>query len=376
MAPLYFSFPDGLFDYVCAECTALCCRGQGFSGSLEREMGRLVTLYPNLESAVVERQGAILSFATPTGGCYFLDGDDLCRIEKEHGRALKPGLCLVFPFNSFSLIGKTLVVSPHFMCPLRLRVPARPGEVKGTHADLEALLRETGIMTDSQMTLSLVPARLHHSQGATSVLAREAAFRDRCGAAVGVGSFSACLRGAAGDAARLEENVSRGAALLGLQLPLARERRDDIDDILLAVAPTLRLRLLRLPADGILLALTLAEQVARRLIALSPAPPTPRGVMHLIESVIPALHLLGCADVPVSASRRGRPKAPRFGDPALVFAGYRVLRGLEGGGSILDVLEDGMQRLSTVADQNAFLVAMGTLIGPAPRPRRKKSAGG
>src|SRR5687768_9293505 len=35
---IFFAFPDGVFHHVCAECTALCCRGQGFAGSLKREM--------------------------------------------------------------------------------------------------------------------------------------------------------------------------------------------------------------------------------------------------------------------------------------------------------------------------------------------------
>ena len=29
---IFFAFPDGVFHHVCAECTALCCRGQGFAG--------------------------------------------------------------------------------------------------------------------------------------------------------------------------------------------------------------------------------------------------------------------------------------------------------------------------------------------------------
>jgi hypothetical protein len=70
--PLYMAFPDGVFHYVCAECTALCCRGDGFGGSLKREMPVLLTLYPALGSAVVSRQGSRLTFGTPAGGCFFL----------------------------------------------------------------------------------------------------------------------------------------------------------------------------------------------------------------------------------------------------------------------------------------------------------------
>lgn len=374
MGPLYFAFPDGVFHYVCAECTALCCRGHGFAGSLGREMGRLLTLHPELASAVVERRGEIVRVATATSGCHFLDGDDLCRIEKEHGRAAKPGVCMLFPFNSFSLIGRTVVVSPHFLCPLRLQIPARPGEVEGTHARLEPLVRESALASEAHLKLSMTSARLHPSEGVRSVLAREVAFRDRCGAAIGAGSFAACLRDAAADPERLDRNTARAATLLGLSDPSGPAARDRTDDVLLAMAPALRLHFLRLPAEGILLALALAELAVRRVHALRPATPTPQDVRDIVGSVLPALHLLGCADVPVETSQRTRPKVPPFGDAAMVFAGYRVLRGVSGGDGILDLLEAAMARLSSVADRSAFLVEMGTLIGPALRRPRRKAA--
>jgi len=370
MAAIHFAFPDGAFDYVCAECTALCCRGQGFAGSLGREMGRLLTLYPGLGSAVVGRRGDIVSVATPAGRCHFLDADDRCRIEKERGRALKPGVCLLFPFNSFSLLGGTLVVAPHFLCPLRLRVPPRPGEVEGTHASLEVAVRESGLAGDAHLKTTLKPARLHPSEGVRAVLARETAFRDRCGTALGEGTFRETLLASSREPVGLERRVQRGSALLGLEPPADHTDRDATDDILLAIAPGLRLSLLRLPAEGILLALALAERRVRRVASLSPAPPTPQGVHDTIQSALPALHLLGCAGVPVTTAQRRSPKAPPFGDPAMVFAGHRVLRGASGDADILDVLEAGMARLESVADRTAFLVEMGTLIGPSFRPRR------
>jgi hypothetical protein len=283
---------------------------------------------------------------------------------------------MLFPFNSFSLIGRTVVVSPHFLCPLRLRIPARPGEVEGTHARLEPLVRESALASEAHLKASMTPARLHPSEGVRSVLAREIAFRDRCGAAMGVGSFAACLRDAAADPGRLDRNTARSATLLGLSGPSGPTARDRTDDVLLAMAPALRLHFLRLPAEGILLALALAELTVRRVHTLRPAPPTPQDVRDIVGSVLPALHLLGCADVPVETSQRARPKAPPFGDPAMVFAGYRVLRGVGSAAGILDVLEDGMARLSSVADRSAFLVEMGTLIGPSLRRTRRRPATG
>src|SRR5262249_22632083 len=170
-------FPDGVYHYVCAECTAVCCRGHGIAGSLKREIPALVTLYPSLGSMAVNRSGDILSFANPAGGCFFLDSDNLCRIEKEHGKNLKPGVCVLFPFNVFTRIGETVAVSPHFMCPLRLQVPARPGEVKGTHASIEPDIRESELLSNESTSDRTSGVLLHPSLDATSVIKREERFR-------------------------------------------------------------------------------------------------------------------------------------------------------------------------------------------------------
>ena len=133
---LYFAFPDGVLHFVCAECTALCCKGHGFGGSLERHMRSLFVLYPALESTMISRKADIVELSTPTSGCHFLEPDNHCGIETRHGKSAKPGICSLFPFNVLRRIGSTIVVGPNFLCPLRVVVPARPGEVEGTHASL------------------------------------------------------------------------------------------------------------------------------------------------------------------------------------------------------------------------------------------------
>src|SRR5262244_2113350 len=136
-AELYMAFPDGVFHYVCAECNALCCRGDGFGGSLEKEFKPLFRIYPALESLVTFRKGDDIHLSNPRGRCIMLDDDRLCRIEKEHGKQIKPAVCTLFPFNSFVRIGNDVAITPHFLCPLRVQVPARPNEVEGTHAKIE-----------------------------------------------------------------------------------------------------------------------------------------------------------------------------------------------------------------------------------------------
>src|SRR5215510_6203950 len=144
--PLFFAFPDGVLNYVCAEGTALCCRGQGFAGSVKREMDVLFRKYPPLAGMVIERQRTIVTCSTPTGRCFFLRQDNLCQIEVENGRGFKPGVCLLFPFNDFYRIGNTVAVAPHFLCPLRLSLPAEPNRVEGSHAKIEQTIRETALL--------------------------------------------------------------------------------------------------------------------------------------------------------------------------------------------------------------------------------------
>jgi putative zinc- or iron-chelating protein len=366
VSSIYFSFPDGVFDYVCAECNALCCRGSGFGGSVEREVGKLLPLYPGLESAATVRRGDLMFFTTMSMGCHFLDGDNLCRIEKDHGYETKPGVCRIFPFNSFSLIGKTLVVSPHFLCPLRIHVPAAPGKVEGTHERLEPVILDSGLVSDNAKKFNLQKERLHPSEGVRRVLAREIAFRDQCSSALGTGSFSQCVRAAVDDPTRFDVLVSRAAALLGLEARGLDLEPDRIDEVMIAIASTMRLKLLNLPAQGILLALAVAELVVRRVGSIAPVAPTPQKAYEIIDSVLPALHLLGCADAALTTGRK-RPKSPAFGDPAMVFAGHIVLRRVASDHDILDALESGMGRIESVANRTAFLVEMGGLIGPSHR---------
>lgn len=76
---LFFAFPDGVYDYRCAECTALCCKGHGFGGSLDREMRSLFVRYPQLESMAHSRNGDQMAFVTTASGCVMLDADNFCR---------------------------------------------------------------------------------------------------------------------------------------------------------------------------------------------------------------------------------------------------------------------------------------------------------
>lgn len=369
---LYFAFPDGVFHYVCAECTALCCRGQGFAGSLHREMRQLLTLHPSLGSMAISRHGDVITFATPSGRCHFLDDDNLCRVQKERGKALKPGVCTLFPFNSLSRIGKAIAVSPHFMCPLRLQLPARPGKVEGTHAFIEAAVRESALLDPVYLDAVVPLLQLPPSQGAESVLAREAGFRDACALALGQRTFAETLRGASADPASLGSVVARAAQVMGLAVPSSIQAHDAVDDLLLALAPALRLSALSLCPEGILRALALGELVVRRTLRLSDSPPTVQGVHSIFTAAGPALRLLARGDEPLGLAKRAGEKVPSFGDPELTFAAFAALREARSSTGTLGALEKAIKPSLTVADRSVLLRQLGIHVEHARAPRRSK----
>lgn len=355
--PLFFAFPDGVYDYVCAECTALCCRGHGFGGSLRREMGTLLQLYPRLGLLAASRHGDVVRLHTPPAGCLFLDPDDRCRIEKEQGRALKPGVCTLFPFNRFTRIGRVVAVSPHLLCPLRLRVPAQPGEVAGTHALLEAAVQDSGLLDEANLDFQAPP--VVKGREARAVLKRETAFRDLCARNLGRERFAETLRAASGEARALSGFVARARSLTLLE-DEARAR-DVLDDILLALASPLRLGLLGLPAEGILRVLALAEGVARSALSLSREPPTLQSAHKVITAVMPALQLLARDDAPFTVG--ADTKVPALG-PEVTFAAFVAQRA--GPSGTLDALEQAIEPSLSMADRWLLLDYLGQRALAAP----------
>jgi hypothetical protein len=372
--PLYFAFPDGVFHYVCAECTALCCRGQGFAGSLKREMPALMALYPALGSAVVSRQASMVTFGTPAGRCFFLDQDNLCRIERDHGKDLKPGVCSLFPFNAFMRIGEVVSIRPHFMCPIRLQVPARPGEVEGTHTAIDAAARASGLLDREYIKSYLPAASLHPALDAVAVVNRETSFRDACARSIGHQSFYATLKEESSDPGALDTITSRAAKVMGLAVDSTSRERDRTDDLLLALAPSHRLSLLHMSSEAILRALAIGEVVLRQIMPLSSIPMSPQGAYSVLNNIAPAVRLLALGDETVELAARASLKSPPFGDPEMAFAAFAVLRKLGATAAVLDSLEKAIKPGMTIPDRSALLVQLGSQIDHSRAKSPKKRA--
>jgi hypothetical protein len=362
---IFFAFPDGVFHHVCAECTALCCRGQGFAGSLKREMNFVFRNYPPLASLVTEREGDIVTVATPTGRCFFLRNDNLCQIELDHGRARKPGICLLFPFNDFSRIGNTLVVAPHFMCPLRLNLPAAPGKVEGTHASVAKAIKETNLGEADYVRGFVGTSRLPPGKSSTEVLKREREFCNLCTESLGNAQFRDVIAASSEDPSALWAFRKRVAKLLGWTVPAQQATRDAVDDILIASAPAYRVESLYLSDEALLRFLSLSELLVRRVYSMSIGAPTLQGVYGVIEDMRPALRLLAWGDAKPPL-RKVSLKSPEFGDSNLVDSAQKFLNWMPVKG-VLPALEKALPPKFSTSDRIVVIRQSADTIDPAIR---------
>lgn len=375
---VYLAFPDGVFHYVCRECTQNCCyRSSEFDGSFGKELQHLVKLYPAMEITAMRRRGDVLGFATPSGRCYFLDQDNRCGIETRHGKEIKPACCSLFPFNNYSRIGKTFVVSLNTLCPLRLQVPAQPGQVEGSHERIESQLRQSPYLDDSYYS-GVKQLSPYPEPQARAILAEEIGFRDLCSRSLGQQSFAATLREASNAPEQLDAYVTWAAGLLNLETSLRPATRNHIDDLLLAISPVLRLNRLSLPAEKRLRMLALGELALRRLLTLTGEQPvgpadaaTPKGAIEILSRIGNVLHLLAIADEPATATKQALKNIPSFGDAQMTFAAFEILRAAERERPLADALEKNLAPLS-VADRMALLMDMAGFIGPAALSKKRK----
>lgn len=327
----YFAFPDRAYHYDCAQCDALCCRGHGI-GTAARETAGLLSRYPQLALAATKSGPNGSNFTNPAGGCFFLTGENLCQVEQDHGREAKPGVCVAFPFNDFSRIGDIVVVRPHFLCPLRLL----PGEGSGNHAELEKMLAETGVISRAieQPGPDLAPDE------ARKVIQREEAFRDKCGAAIGLMRFDELLEREAEDRTEYQRWQERALALWGISHEPAA--RDTLDDILLALAPPIRIRIVLLPERQRLRILFLAGAYLRNVVRISSRPITLQGAHHMIMNVLGVLRLFAHGNISLRLPEPEATQGVDFQNPQLTVAFFQVIEQLQRGRKLFDALEEAL----------------------------------
>lgn len=356
---LHFAFPDGVLDYDCTACPAACCRGQGIGGMESREVPGLLAAYPELALCAVARTGESFSFSTPAGRCFFLEADRKCRIEKEKGAQAKPGVCLAFPFNRFMRLGKVVLVSPHFLCPLRLAFPPEPGRVAGTHAALEIELRETGLVRECEEVRS--PAG-----SAEDVLAEEREFLVACAKGLADARFRDTLSQFASESDR-NEGIRQACGLLGVPEGVAiHGSMDLLDRRFHVLAPSLRVSMLSLPASARLTALAIVEDLVRRVVEqqVPDRKPSLQATYSLAESFGPTVRLIAWPGglLPELREEDRRLVIPAFRNPQHDLAAGIAVKLLRDGRPPAQALQLAMPREFLVADRAAFLAQMGRLL--------------
>ncbi|HEU5058232.1 MAG TPA: YkgJ family cysteine cluster protein, partial [Kofleriaceae bacterium] len=172
-AHAFFTFPDQVFSYDCRGCAA-CCKGHGIGlDATGGEVAHLSEAYPALV-AFLRRRGDATTAFNPRDRCWFLDDQQLCRIERDHGRARKPASCRLFPFNRIYRIERWAVIDYNsVLCPLQVGGPA-PAV---SHADV---LAEIATVDDP----GVVGTRLGSSEEeGRQLVARERPIAEACFAA-------------------------------------------------------------------------------------------------------------------------------------------------------------------------------------------------
>jgi len=168
---------------------------------------------------------------------------------------------------------------------------------------------------------------------------------------------------------RRELNLFRDRVtkLLSWSMPPDTDRRDVIDDILLAIASALRIEVLQHNDEGMLRFLTLSEALVRRVFVMAQAPPSVQGVYGVIEDMKPAIRLLAWSDE-VPSLKKMPLKSPEFGNPNLVSSAQKFLNWLPSRG-VLPALEKAFDPRFTAADRTVLVRQTADIVEPALRRR-------
>ena len=368
---IFFAFPDGVLDYDCHDCKGLCCRDHGIFDNIHKGLSPFLSSYPEFANAACGMDGTRLHFSNPEQ-CFFLDDDNLCRIEKEHGKNSKPDACRYFPFSSIARCGETAVVSPKTLCPLQLTMPARPDVVAGSHERLRREMKNTQLLK----TKNIID-RFYVTENADIFLENEKSFLDTCSKRIGTHRFGNTLLEHLGDNEPLTDFLSRVKRIMGINSPESSKSTDEIDLILHALAPTIRLSMSWLSSNGRIRALAIHEMILRRLSKLQPNKISLKRSHRIYQDLGPAFRLLASFSdpLPVPPHHEGKTVLPpnlTYG-PMVLAAQAAVMLG-RAGKTTIEALEIALDADLHPSLRSAFLVEFGIWIETVRRKAEKPSA--
>jgi Fe-S-cluster containining protein len=260
---VYFAFASGRLTYQCDGCGE-CCRGHNYL--LDRsDVLHQIAIRPHLRfflDDLADRRETEMRNFKP--GCFFLDADGLCSIQKSDGYAAKPETCRLFPFNNFRAVGKFLVVAPHTsLCPLQVV----RGDARSEQSSHQALLDEmavrgvangirrcSGIDGDADAAISLEReiVALSEEYGSTT------SYRAFAAAQLRAGATRRPLASDPEDGLDLSSAIHemdlfarRIADVLGVEASALSAPDSSVDELMIALTPVLRSELVfREPASA------------------------------------------------------------------------------------------------------------------------------
>jgi len=370
---LYLAFPDGAFSYDCRACPSCCCRGP----FLALTPDELEAFFSGDAMALRARvlAGPYVYIEVGPRGCPLVDSDNRCTVALESGKKAMPLLCRLFPLSRTVKVGRWLAVRPDFgVCPLRLVLPPRSG-LPGSHADVEEALAGQELSP-----FNLHEAKLQAGDSDEALVAREVAFRDRCTATL------AEARASRGPGVDVESVLTR------LGIPWAPPSRSS-DLLAVALAPSLRLSLLHLPAGRLDLALELWRRLLAEALLHRPQGPSEpcrddpncssaalrsgasqsstksrqgardaSAAFCLLDGLAPAVSLLTLGDSPLEREAVERLTVPRFRQLRATLAAAVLRRELERGAGMASALERALDDSFGPAERVAFLVQVGQAL--------------
>ncbi|MET0387618.1 MAG: YkgJ family cysteine cluster protein [Polyangiales bacterium] len=351
----YFSFPDRVLHYDCAACDALCCRGRGMAAHADRELVPLLRREPALAGWVTEQRGRLVHFATPPGGCHFLEADRRCSIERSAGYEAKPSLCRAFPFNDIWQLEDTWLVAPHYLCPLTLRPRDASPENAGDHGKLARDLHESGWLDQPFQ----VP-ELSADETPAAFIGAERALLAACEAQLAHGSLPDACRAIAPDA---ERGVPELAALLAWPLAVSPA----LEPLCLTLAGTWSINHSRLPVSERRRALLLTRLCVGNALQLQSTVPTLKLCHGLWSAHAALIELLARGPLPMP-----RGLLLDTEDGMTMLAQAVIDRRARQGASMLEALQDGLAPLGLI-ERYTLLAALGQKLRKRARdaPRRE-----
>ncbi len=131
---IYHPFINNIFSYDCIGCDSRgkCCRQAGNITMNTKNRDFLLKRYPYLRYFISSQENGKIEYLRSGSGCWFLDKDGLCLIQKKYGEKNKPMMCRQDPLYPAFVDNKYIILYINFKgCP-NIKIANASNRRKGT----------------------------------------------------------------------------------------------------------------------------------------------------------------------------------------------------------------------------------------------------